>query len=90
MNRPRLEIRLCRLLTVIGLILLVYAALVLASDWLPVDFWMSLSQLFSGQDRDAYYKIVEVGGRERYEVTALVLGFSLIVLAIMCRARVRT
>ena len=62
---------------IIGYVLVIYSALVLLTDFLPVDFWVSLSELFTG-DKHKYYKVVPAEGGKTYSLVALILGIVLI------------
>ena len=59
--------------------LVVYSALVYLVIFLPVDFWVTLSNFFSGEDSHTYYKVVATEGSQRYALATLIIGVGLII-----------
>lgn len=74
----------------IGGVLVVYSALAYLVIFLPVDFWVTLSNFFSGEDSHTYYKIVATEGSQSYALATLILGASLIIVGKVCASKSST
>ena len=74
----------------IGVVLVVYSALVFVVDFLPVDFWVTLSNFFSGKDSHTYYKVVATEGRQSYVLATLIVGAGLIFVGKVYAAKSNT
>ena len=72
--------RVIKWLVRVGYLLVSYSALAFAINYLPVNFWVAVSNLFSNNEEHIYYKVVASEGSEIYALVTLVLGFTLILL----------
>lgn len=63
----------------LGGVLVVYSALAYIVNFLPVDFWVTLSNFLSGEDSHTYYKVVATEGSQSYSLATLILGVCLII-----------
>ena len=61
-----------------GCMLVAYSLLVFLSDFLPVDLWFAISNIFSSEKSDTYYKVVATESWETYEYPVLLIGVTLI------------
>ena len=74
----------------VGYLLALYSALAFIVKFLPVDFWVMVSNLFSSEEEHIYYKVVVSEGSESYALITLVLGVSLIVVGKFYAAKENT
>ncbi|WP_444888649.1 hypothetical protein [Microbulbifer sp. JMSA008] len=73
-----------------GWIFIAYSGLAFMSNFLPVDFWITISNFFTGEDSHTYYKVVATEGGQNYVLATLILGAGLVVLGKVIAAKSKT
>lgn len=63
----------------LGYVLVIYSASTYLVNYLPVDFWVTVSNLFTSENKHVYYKLVATEGYENYALLSLLVGIALIV-----------
>lgn len=64
----------------LGGALVIYSTLIYMTNFLPVDFWETLSNLFAAKDNHTFYKVVATEGRRSYALPTLFWGVGLIII----------
>lgn len=70
--------------------LVTYSAFAFIVNFLPVDFWVTVSDLFSGDDSHTYYKVVATEGSQSYALLTLILGSGLFIIGKVYAAKSNT
>jgi len=60
--------------------LCLYSSCIYLLDYLPVNFWVMVSNLFTKNENHEYYKVVPTEGSETYGLAAIIIGVILIII----------
>jgi hypothetical protein len=63
-----------------GVLCLLYAGLGLIADFLPLDVWSYILDLFMDREPNTYYKVVPSDGSSYHILMASIVGVALIVI----------